>query len=116
MSFYACMLLCADGSYYIGHSEALESRLFLHESGLLKGYTSSRLPVRLVWSADFPTRLEALEAERQIKGWTRAKKAALVRGDWQALKRLARTARPSTGSGRTGQRTARVIDAMQRRV
>jgi predicted GIY-YIG superfamily endonuclease len=101
MSFYAYMLQCADGSYYVGHTEALEVRVSLHMNGALKGYTSSRLPVQLVWSSDFPTRYEALSAERQIKGWSRAKKAALVREDWQALQRLAKTAHPSTSSGRT---------------
>jgi tRNA/rRNA methyltransferase len=52
---------------------------------LIEGYTSSRLPVELVWSQDFTTRDEALAAERQIKGWSRAKKEALIAGDWDLL-------------------------------
>src|SRR4029434_7812939 len=64
-----------------------------HQSGLIPGYTHSRLPVTLVWSQDFSDRDEAFRAERQIKGWSRAKKAALVRGDWQAIAQLAK--RPS---------------------
>ena len=106
MSFYAYMPECADGSYYLGHTEALEPRLAAHMSEAIKGYTSTRLPVRLVWSADFPTRYEALSAERQIKGWSRAKKAALIREDWFALQRLSHTARPSTSSGRTDGRSS----------
>jgi hypothetical protein len=50
-----------------------------------KNYTSSRLPVELVWSQEFPTMHDAFVCERQIKGWTRAKKAALIRGDFGAI-------------------------------
>jgi putative endonuclease len=65
---------------------------------MFEGYTASRLPVTLVFSEEFSTRVDALARERQIKGWTRKKKAALIRGDWAEVSRLAR---PSTGSGRT---------------
>ena len=51
--------------------------------------TSKRRPVTLVWSQEFVTREEALTAERQIKGWNRAKKEALMRGDWKEVQRLA---------------------------
>ncbi len=87
--FSAYMLRCADGSYYTGHSEDLDIRLAQHHSGETGGYTASRLPVELVWCADFPERYEALTAERTIKGWSRAKKEALIRGDWSAVQRLA---------------------------
>lgn len=73
MSFCAYMLRCSDGSYYIGHTDALEARLGAHQSGSLPGYTQKRRPVELVWSQDFYTREEALTAERQIKGCSRAK-------------------------------------------
>lgn len=80
-------------------------RIGQHQSGQIPGYTHTRRPVTLVWSQDFPSRLEALEAERQIKGWSRAKKQALIAGDWERLSLLARnrqdTSSPSTGSGRT---------------
>ena len=75
----------------MGHTDDLEHRMALHESGEIRGYTSARRPVRLVWSADFATRNEAREREKQIKGWTRAKKEALVRGDWPQIQRLARS-------------------------
>jgi predicted GIY-YIG superfamily endonuclease len=84
------MLQCADGSYYAGHTDNIEDRFQQHESGVLGGYTKNRRPVRLVYSQEFPTRDEAFAAERQIKGWGRKKKEALIRGDWEELRRLAR--------------------------
>ncbi|WP_082463774.1 TrmH family RNA methyltransferase [Sphingomonas sp. Leaf17] len=87
MSFYAYMLRCADGSYYLDHTDDLERRVGQHQGGEIAGYTQDRRPVSLVWSQDFPTRLEALEAERQIKGWTRAEKEALVASDREAVRR-----------------------------
>jgi predicted GIY-YIG superfamily endonuclease len=87
--FFVYMLQCADASYYIGQTDDLSRRLFEHEAGILRGYTSARLPVRLVWSQEFQTRDEAIAAERQIKGWARAKKEALIRGDWLAIRRHA---------------------------
>ncbi|RJF90476.1 GIY-YIG nuclease family protein [Sphingomonas cavernae] len=90
MAFWTYMLHCADRSFYVGHTDDLERRIAEHESGIFVGYTHSRRPVALVWSEYFQTRLEALEAEHRIKGWTRAKKLALIRGDWGAISVLAR--------------------------
>jgi putative endonuclease len=90
MAFYTYMLLCADGKYYIGHTEDLELRIAQHQSGHFGGYTLRRRPVELVWSDSFLSRYEALSAERQIKGWSRAKKEALVAGDWERISELAR--------------------------
>ena len=90
MAFYAYIILCADGSFYTGHTDNLEHRIADHHAGRFPGYTSKRRPVRLMWSQDFPTRYEALSAERQIKGWSRAKKQALIDGDWIRLSLLAR--------------------------
>jgi putative endonuclease len=105
MPFWAYMLHCADRSFYVGHTDNLDDRIGAHQSGLIPGYTSTRLPVTLVWSEEFPARYEALQAERQIKGWSRTKKLALIRGDWTAISALAKNRkekeRPSTGSGRT---------------
>jgi predicted GIY-YIG superfamily endonuclease len=89
MSFWAYMLRCADDSYYIGHTDDLERRMGMHNEGTMAGYTARRRPLMLVWSQDFATREEALAAERRIKGWSRAKKEALIRGDWTELQRLA---------------------------
>ncbi|WP_286774204.1 MULTISPECIES: GIY-YIG nuclease family protein [unclassified Sphingomonas] len=105
MTFWAYLLRCADNSFYCGHTDNLEMRMNQHQAGQIEGHTRHRRPVALVWSQEFPTRLEALEAERRIKGWTRAKKEALVCGDWQEMSRLARNrqvaGRPSTSLGRT---------------
>lgn len=90
MPFWAYMLHCADRSFYVGHTDNLDHRIGAHQSGAAPGYTASRLPVVLVWSQEFATRIEALEAERRIKGWSRAKKMALIRGDWERVSELAR--------------------------
>jgi predicted GIY-YIG superfamily endonuclease len=102
MSFWTYMLHCADRSFYVGHTDDLEHRLAQHQHGEVRSYTSSRLPVKLVWSDEFPSRYEALQAERQIKGWGRSKKMALIRGDWAFISQLSRKKEsPSTSSGRT---------------
>ena len=90
MPFHAYLLRCNDGSFYAGHTDNLEARIAQHRSGAMGGYTSQRLPVELVWSESFETREEALSAERQIKGWSRAKKQALIRGDWDLVSELAK--------------------------
>lgn len=90
MVFHAYMLHCADGSYYTGHTDDLEERIAAHNHGAIAGYTRSRRPVRLVWSQEFGERHEALSAERQIKGWSRAKKEALIDGRWDEVSRLAK--------------------------
>jgi len=89
IAFYCYILLCSDGSYYTGHTDNLEHRIAQHQSGEILGYTQTRRPATLAWSQDFPSRHEALTAERQIKGWSRAKKAALIASDWTALKEAA---------------------------
>ena len=87
--FWAYILKCSDDSYYAGHTDDLEHRLATHASGQVAGYTRTRLPVALAWSQEFSTREEALRAERQIKGWSRRKKEALIAGDWGEIRRLA---------------------------
>ena len=84
------MLRCADGSYHVGHTDDLQVRLGAHQAGSVAGYTQKRRPVTLIWSQEFAERDEAFRAERQIKGWSRAKKEALVEGDWDGLRLLAR--------------------------
>ncbi|MBI4987539.1 MAG: GIY-YIG nuclease family protein [Rhodocyclales bacterium] len=88
MSFWCYLLRCADGSYYAGHTDNLEHRIGQHRQGTCEGYTAKRLPVELVWSQEFVTREEALAAEQQIKGWSRRKKEAMMRGDWKEVSRL----------------------------
>ena len=82
------MLRCTDGSYYVGHTDDLEMRVAQHDEGQGCGYTSRRRPVKLVWHQEFETRVEALEMERKVKGWNRAKKEALIDGRFEDLKLL----------------------------
>ncbi len=91
MGFYVYILKCTDKSYYTGHTDNLEQRLAQHQQRVFsKCYTASRLPVELLYSQTFLTREEALASERQIKGWSRKKKEAMMRGDWNEVSRLAR--------------------------
>jgi len=90
MTFYVYALRCSDGSYYIDHSDDLEPRLAEHHAGIASSWTARRLPVTLVHIEEAPTRLEALERERQSKGWSRAKKEALFKQNWNRLGWLSR--------------------------
>ncbi|MFO1255302.1 MAG: GIY-YIG nuclease family protein [Sphingomonadaceae bacterium] len=90
MTFYAYMLRCSDGSYYIGHTDDLDYRLAQHQAGTLGGYTSKRRPVTLVWCDTFMERDQAFWVERKLKGWGRAKKEALIAGDWDLIRVLAK--------------------------
>ena len=99
MSFWVYILGCTDKSYYTGHTDNLEKRIAEHQAGEYNSYTSTRLPVVVVFSQEFCSREEALVCERQIKGWSREKKEALMRGDWAEVSRLARKFHPSTSSG-----------------
>ena len=106
MSFWIYILRCSDGTYYTGHTDDLERRIAQHQMGALPGYTHDRRPVELVFSETFTDRIDALERERQVKDWSRKKKEALIRGDWNAVSDAARSRpRVSTtldpGSNRT---------------
>jgi putative endonuclease len=90
MAFWTYMLRCSDGRYYTGHTDNLERRIGQHQRGGYSEYTSRRRPVELVWSEYFPSRLEALEAERMVGGWSRAKKEALIAGNWSLVSHLAK--------------------------
>jgi putative endonuclease len=93
-TFYVYILECADRSYYVGLTErTLDDRLAEHIDGTYQGYTHKRRPVKLVWSEQFGRLTDAIARERQLKGWSRAKKEALIRGDYAALPRLAKTAK-----------------------
>ena len=100
MAAWTYMLRCRDGSYYVGCTTNLEQRMGEHLAGVHEGYTSARLPVELVWSENFQHINDAIAAERQIKGWSRAKKSALIAGDWQRVQALSvRASRRPTSSG-----------------
>ena len=90
MAFWAYILRCSDGRYYTGHTDSLELRIAQHHAGGYCRFTSVRRPLALTWSAEFPTRIEALGAEQQIKKWSQAKKHALIAGDWRLLSYFAK--------------------------
>lgn len=90
MSFWAYMLHCNAGRLYVGHADDLERRIWQYETGVIRGFTRNYLPVKLDWCQEFPTREEAKAAEKQLKGWSRAKKLALIREDGEEISRLAR--------------------------
>ncbi|HSD18962.1 MAG TPA: GIY-YIG nuclease family protein [Anaeromyxobacter sp.] len=102
--FFVYMLRCRDGSYYVGHTDELEKRVAEHDAGTFPGYTCERRPVELVWFAEMVTREDALERELQLKRWTRRKKEALIAGDWDRVKALAR------GKDRVAQRSRPPFD------
>ncbi len=90
MTFWVYILHCADGSYYTGHTDDLDKRIAEHHAGAIDGYTAQRRPVTLAWSQACTSRDEALAAEMQLKGWSRKKKEAMMRGNWQEVSKLAK--------------------------
>ena len=85
------ILQCSDGSYYTGVTRrSVEERVSEHALGVMPGYTLTRRPVKLVFSEHYERIADAIAAERRIKGWSRAKKEAYIRGDFVALVALAK--------------------------
>lgn len=92
MGIHVYMLHCADNPYYVGSAtgDDLGPRVDQHNAGSRPGYTFTRRPVVLVWSEYFDRISDGIAVERQIKGWSRAKKEALMRSDWSAISKLSR--------------------------
>ena len=84
------MLYCSDDSYYIGQTDNIEKRVSEHKNGAYCCYTKSRLPVNAVFVQVFTSRDAAFIAERKVKKWSRAKKKALIKSDWNEISRLAK--------------------------
>jgi putative endonuclease len=96
MSATVYILKCSNGSYYTGVTRKdLESRVSEHQQGLYDGYTARHRPVELVFNSHFERITEAIACERQIKGWRREKKEALIRGDFELLPELSKRGRKS---------------------
>ena len=91
---FTYLLRCADGSYYAGSAHHLATRLEQHRSGKGSAYTAKRLPVEVVWFAEFERIDEAYFLEKRIQGWSRRKREALIRGDFEALPELSVKRRP----------------------
>ncbi len=90
-AYYVYMLRCSDDSYYTGVSRSYEKRLREHNEGKdPQSYTFRRRPVEIVYTAMFEDVFEAIHWEKVVKGWSRKKKEALIRGDQEALKFFAK--------------------------
>ncbi len=98
-SYYIYILQCSDGSYYTGVTNNVERRFYEHQEGLIdRCYTHNKRPVKLMYVEEFSDVIEAIEREKQIKGWNRKKKEALISGDFEKLVELSKK-HPSTSSG-----------------
>ena len=84
------ILQCSDGSYYVGSTRDLESRLFQHQQGTGAKYTSHRLPVKLVYSEEYERVSDAYAREKQVQNWSRVKREALINGNQEVLPELAK--------------------------
>ncbi len=103
-TYFVYMVRCRDAKYYVGITNDLERRVAEHNLGLDPYcYTFSRRPVTLAFATDYRDVVEAIAFEKQLKGWSRAKKESLITGDWGRIKELARghnqRTHPSTSSG-----------------
>ena len=86
---YMYILECADGSYYTGSTTDLERRLAQHQCGESANHTKNRLPVKLIYYEKFPRIDQAFYREKQVQGWCRKKKEALINGCPELLPQLA---------------------------
>ena len=86
----AYMLRCGDGSLYVGSTRNLDHRMSQHGAGAGSAYTSTRMPIELVWWEEFDRIDEAYAREKQLQGWSRVKREALASGRIDDLKKLAK--------------------------
>jgi len=88
------ILKCSDGSYYTGSTKDLDARVLEHQTGAHpEAYTFSRRPVKLVWNEITESYQEAFQWEHKIKGWSRAKNEALIRGDIEGIHEIVKSER-----------------------
>ena len=87
---FTYILECSNGEYYVGSTANLQKRLHEHESGRGCDFTAAHLPVKLVYTEEYPTIDEAYKRERQLHKWSHAKKEALIKGDIELLKQLSK--------------------------
>jgi putative endonuclease len=98
-TYYVYILECSDGSYYTGVTNNIDTRLAQHKSGENKhAYTYSRRPVKIVYCTSFNDINQAISFEKQIKGWNRRKKEALINNDIDRLKEFSKSYNGSSQS------------------
>jgi predicted GIY-YIG superfamily endonuclease len=88
--FTLYILLCFDGTLYVGHTDNLDERMRQHDLGTACAYTARRKPLKLVHAEEFESRYEALAMERKLKGWSKAKKLAYMANDWRSVRALSK--------------------------
>lgn len=103
---YMYILECKDGSYYTGSTRNIEKRLFEHQQGLGANFTKKRLPVKLVCLEEYDRIDEAFAREKQVQGWRREKKEALIRQDYESLPILASTSSATNSASSTTNSTS----------
>jgi predicted GIY-YIG superfamily endonuclease len=91
MAAYVYLLQCADGSYYVGSTYNIEKRLSEHLAETGAAYIRTRLPVKLLYSEEYADVGKAFLRKKQLQGWSRAKREALIAGDFEKLKCLSRS-------------------------
>lgn len=87
--YFVYILKCSDNSYYTGITNNIEARVSQHQSGCFpESYTHKRRPVELVFFCEFNDVMQAISFEKQVKGWSRKKKEAIINDNWDKLKEL----------------------------
>lgn len=102
MLYFTYIVKCKDNSYYVGVTNNIERRIWNHNNGAVSGYTHSRRPVKLIYFQEFKDINYAISFEKQLKGWSRVKKEALISGDIESLRIYSKSYRnkyPSSSSG-----------------
>jgi len=85
------ILRCGDDSYYVGSTRNLEHRMWQHSTGAGSKYTAARMPVTLVFAQEFDNIGDAYLFEKRVQGWSRAKREALIRGEFESLPELSKS-------------------------
>jgi putative endonuclease len=89
--YFVYILLCNDNSYYTGITNNLKRRMYEHENGLdTKAYTFKRRPLKLVFCESFSEVNQAISFEKQVRGWRREKKEAIINDNWHLLPELSK--------------------------
>jgi putative endonuclease len=84
------ILKCSDGSFYVGSTKSLQTRIFRHQQGKGAIFTSNRLPVELVYFEEYRNVAEAFAREKQVQNWSHAKREALIQNSFVKLPELAK--------------------------
>lgn len=94
--YYVYILLCTDNSYYTGVTNDLETKLLYHQNGYNPNcYTFHRRPVEIVYYTEFDDVNQAIAFEKQVKGWSRSKKEAIINDEWEKLPNLSKRKFPN---------------------